>query len=210
MRYRSLLLLGFVALVAAILLVILPKSPSKPPSPPSTANLAAASNTVVTHRSTTTTTTIPPGDLPQTRAYPRNNDPLFLTHIKELVAAAASDRPSLALSAFFPLNAYIQVKAISDPVTDWHVRLVADYGVDIGIVHRELGPDAKAAKFLSVSIPSDALWVKPGVEYNKGSYWRVYGTTVYCTVGSHIRHFEITSMISWRGEWYVVHLGVIR
>ena len=61
-----------------------------------------------------------------------------------------------------------------------------------------------------MAVPNAAQWILPGVEYNKGSYWRVYGTTVTYTVGGESRSFPITSMISWRGEWYVVHLGAIR
>jgi hypothetical protein len=38
----------------------------------------------------------------------------------------------------------------------------------------------------------------------------VYGTAVTYVAGGQSRTFEIHSLISWRGEWYVVHLGAIR
>jgi len=54
------------------------------------------------------------------------------------------------------------------------------------------------------------VWVQPGEESNKGSYWRVYGTTMQYEVDGQTGSFPVTSLISWRGEWYVVHLGAIR
>ena len=54
------------------------------------------------------------------------------------------------------------------------------------------------------------MLVQPGEEYNKLSYWRVYGTTLQYTEDGQANSFPVTSLISWRGEWYVVHLGEIR
>ncbi len=51
----------------------------------------------------------------------------------------------------------------------------------------------------------------PGVEYNSGSYWRVFGSTLrYRLDDGTLHELPVTSLISWRGEWYVVHLGPIR
>ena len=50
----------------------------------------------------------------------------------------------------------------------------------------------------------------PGEESNTLPYWRVYGSTLRYSVDGTTRSFPITSLISWRGEWYVVHLGAIR
>jgi len=207
MRFRGIFLLLLFALCLTITIIVFPGHTGHHTT--TTTTIKAPSTT---QRATppSTTTTVAPGNLPQTKTFPSATDPVFLAHMRELVAAVASDQPKLALSAFFPLPAYVQVKAIADPVNDWNVRLVADYKIDIGLAHKQLGPDASSAKFESVSIGAGPTWVKPGVELNKGSYWRVFGTVVYCNVGSVTRYFVITSMISWRGEWYVVHLGVIR
>ena len=208
MRFRGFLLLLLFAACLAITIIAFPGHHS--PSATTTTTVISLSKTTRPAPPSTTTTTVAPGTLPQTTAFPSTTDPVFLARMRELVAAVASDQPTRALSAFFPLPAYIQVKAIADPVTDWNVRLVANYKIDIGLAHQRLGPDASSAKFESVSLGAGPTWVKPGVELNKGSYWRDYGTVVYCKVGSVTRYFVITSMISWRGEWYVVHLGVIR
>ena len=210
MRSRGILLLLFFLACLAITIVAFPGHTGHPATATAT-SIKHPTNTARRARTTTTTTTtIAPGRLPQTTAFPSATDPVFLAHMRALVSAVALNQPNLALGAFFPLAAYIQVKAIADPVTDWNVRLVADYKIDIGLAHNKLGPNAARATLSSISIGADPTWVKPGVELNKGSYWRVYGTVVYCKVGSATRSFVITSMISWRGEWYVVHLGVIR
>ncbi|MGI0130903.1 MAG: hypothetical protein ACREEC_12275 [Thermoplasmata archaeon] len=122
-----------------------------------------------------------------------------------------TDNPPLAMPFFFPLSAYLQVKAISDPSEDWQNRLVADYAGDIHSDHAALGPDAAQAQFSGIEVAeSDAEWILPGVEYNKGSYYRVYGTTLDYTLDGEQGKLNVASMISWRGEWYVVHLASIR
>ena len=128
-----------------------------------------------------------------------------------LWAAIVADDPSLAMPFFFPLNAYKQVKSISDPEHDWNTRLVAAFTEDIHTWHTQLGANAATAQLTAVSVPSDqAQWIQPGVESNKGSYWRVYGTTLRYQVDGRTGTFTVASMISWRGEWYVVHLASIR
>jgi hypothetical protein len=61
---------------------------------------------------------------------------------------------------------------------------------------------------VKVDVPQDrAKWVDPGEEYNKLGYYRVYGThIVYETGSGKERTFDVSSLISWRGQWYVVHL----
>jgi hypothetical protein len=155
-------------------------------------------------------TTAGPGALPQTMARPTTDDPLFQSHVQELWHAVVDGDPAEAMGFFFPLSAYVQVKAISDPVHDWQTRLVPDFDAEVMADHDALGPDPARAQFTSVSVPSTAVWVAPGSEYNKGSYWRVYGSTVEYVARERAGSFVIASMISWRGEWYVVHMTTIR
>jgi hypothetical protein len=168
-------------------------------SPPTTVRVA-----------TTPPTTVDPGTLPQTSQLPNASDPLFVARIKDLWQAVVDGRPAEAHPSLFPLSAYAQVKGISDPVHDYQTRLIRDFDQDVESLQAALGANPEAATFTGVTVPSAAQWILPGVEYNKGSYWRVYGTTVTYTVGGESRSFPITSMISWRGEWYVVHLSAIR
>lgn len=168
---------------------------------------AASTTTVPAALPTTTSTTVDPGTLPQTTQLPSATGPAFQQRIADLWSAIQSGNPATALPAFFPLSAYIQVKAISDPVHDYQTRLIADFERDVMSLHAQAGA---AATFGSVSVPGTARWIVPGVEYNKGSYWRVYGTRVTYYLSGQARYFTIASMISWRGEWYIVHLLSIR
>ncbi len=151
---------------------------------------------------------IDPGTLPQTHTLPRSDDAAFQAGVQGLWQAIVQNDPSLALPFFFPKSAYLQVKAISNPADDYQNRLIALYGLDIQAAHDLLGSNADSAQFVSVTVPrSQAQWITPGIEYNKGSYYRVYGTRLKYRIGGHTASFGIYSLISWRGEWYVVHLG---
>ena len=135
---------------------------------------------------------------------------MFNTGVNDLWEAVVNDDPRSAMPFFFPLTAYLQVKAISDPADDWQDRLVAAYDRDIHSLHRSLGANAAQAQLVGIDLPqSQAEWITPGVEYNKIGYWRVYGTRLRYTVNGRAQSFAVASLISWRGEWYVVHLSSI-
>jgi hypothetical protein len=72
-----------------------------------------------------------------------------------------------------------------------------------------LGSGAANATFDGISVPDAAQWVEPGAEYNKIGYWRVYGARLGYTVDGGPGSFTVASMISWRGQWYVVHFARI-
>jgi len=50
---------------------------------------------------------------------------MFTTGVNDPVGGRVNDDPRSPMPSFFPLTAYLQVKAISDPADDWHDRLVA-------------------------------------------------------------------------------------
>jgi hypothetical protein len=220
------LILAAVAVVAVVVIVTLPggsrprggvpaaaaSTTTAPPTtaPPQTVTATTAPPTTAARPLTPPTTAPDPGSFPQTTTRPSAADPSFQAHIRDLWQAVVDGRPAQGLPFFFPLGAYVQVKAISDPVHDYWTRLIANYEQDVMTLHARLGPAAASARLTAVSVPGAATWIVPGVEYNKGSYWRVYGTRVSYVAGGIPGSFEVTSMISWRGEWYVVHLGEIR
>jgi len=109
------------------------------------------------------------------------------------------------MAAFFPKTAYEQVKAIPNPASDWRWRLVANYKRDIHAAHAKLGRKSTEARFVALDVGSGARWVEPGEEGNRLGYFRVYGTKLRYSVEGHEKTVDISSMISWRGEWYVVH-----
>lgn len=148
-----------------------------------------------------------PGSLPQTRDKPPAASAELETRARSLWDAITHDDPDRALPFFFPVTAYEQVKAIPSPASDWRRRLVAAYKRDIHGLAKRLGDKAESAKFVRLDVPDErARWVEPNEESNKLGYWRVYGTRIVYELDGKEKSIDISSLISWRGDWYVVHL----
>jgi hypothetical protein len=149
-----------------------------------------------------------PGTLPQTKDKPEASGAAFDARVAALWDAVVKDDPDRAMPFFFPLTAYEQVKAITNAASDWRRRLVAAYKRDVHALHKRLGDQAASAKLVRADVPQDrARWVEPNEESNKLGYYRVYGTRLVYELEGKERSLEVTSLISWRGEWYVVHLS---
>jgi len=147
--------------------------------------------------------------LPQTEDRPRADSAAFKRRVEQLVDAIVHDEPGRASAAFFPVVAYEQVKAVAKPERDWKFRLMRAFENDIHEYHRALGPNPEQARFVAIDVPdASARWMKPGSEGNRLGYFRVLRSRLRMTrADGKERAFEVTSMISWRGEWYVVHLN---
>jgi len=198
------------ALVAASVAVLITTSASTPaPRVAQPRAVATTTSRATTTSAATTTTTVDPGTLPQTPDQPPSSGPELDAGVAGLWQAVLADDPTLATPFFFPLSAYVQVKALSDPAGDWQRRLVGAYQADIHALHARLGAGASSARLDGIDVPATATWVQPGAEHNTLSYWRVYGTRVRFSVDGRSDSFTIASMISWRGRWYVVHLARI-
>ncbi|HET9932518.1 MAG TPA: hypothetical protein VFQ35_17570 [Polyangiaceae bacterium] len=143
--------------------------------------------------------------LPQTEERPSIESPAFKRRIERLAQCILRDDPSICSSSFFPLLAYREVKAVEKPERDYQYRLVRHFERDIHEYHKALGDNAK---FEGIDVPeASARWMKPGSEGNKLGYYRVLRSRLRFTKSNgKAQNFELTSMISWRGEWYVVHL----
>lgn len=151
-----------------------------------------------------------PGSLPQTHAYPSGTSAQFKSLMASLWAGIVHDSLTQALPAFFPKDAYVQLKAIASASSDWTDRLVHDYGLDVTAAHALLGPRALGARLVKVEAPSSyGHWIEPGVCYNSIGYYEMPDARVVYRDDGRTRSFGIASMISWRGVWYVVHLGAI-
>jgi hypothetical protein len=234
MRTRTALIVVVAAGAAALVWIVLPGSSPSGSSRARTASTPAPSSSLsvlpvasgarpattvpkpatTTSRpppsTTTTSTTVDPGRLAQTDALPSSSSPGITRRVRELWLAIVDGTPDMAAGSFFPLSAYIQVKGLSDPVHDYQTRLIPDFDQDIQALHLEIEEMPRPWSLAGLTVPASAQWIRPGVEYNKGSYWRVYGSEVDYIAGGVHRSFPIASMISWRGEWYVVHLSSIR
>jgi hypothetical protein len=149
--------------------------------------------------------------LPQTGDKPAASSPALDARVALLWGAIVKDDPDVALPSFFPLGAYQQVKDVADPASDWKRRLVGAFRRDIHALHATLGDSADRARFLSFDVPeARARWVEPGEEWNKIGYFRVFGSKLRYELDGTARAFEVKSLISWRGEWFVVHLAAIQ
>ena len=164
-----------------------------------------------------------PGLLHQTQDMPQASGAAFEARVAALWKAIVQDDPEAGMPFFFPLAAYEQVKDVANPAADWKHRLVAAYAHDIHALHARLtaGPDQAdqgdhqadqgvRARLTALEVPeSRARWVEPGEEYNKIGYFRVFGSRLrYEADAAHA--FDVKSLISWRGQWYVVHLSAVK
>jgi hypothetical protein len=148
-----------------------------------------------------------PGTLPQTQQLPSAATPCFHAEMRSLWSAIRTGSPATAMAAFFPEAAYAQIKAIADPRADWLDRLVSDYRLDLAAAHALVG---NAAQLVGVELPTGyAHWVDPGACFNSSGYFEVPNSRVVYRRGGELRSLGIASMISWRGVWYVVHLGAV-
>lgn len=147
------------------------------------------------------------GSLPQTNAFPSTHSTAFRHAMTDLWLAVTTGNARFGLPAFFPEAAYRQLKAIPYPDADWQDRLRYDFALDIGAAHGLL---TRGAQLVRVIVPvSEAVWVYPGACYNTIGYWHVSGARVVYRDQGQERSFGIASLISWRGVWYVVHLGAV-
>jgi len=215
------------ALVAAVLLAagVLLAGCGGSPGPPSAVSSSAARTGSPSAKSAPTTASVTPratgsaspsarpvapgaGALPQTRAFPGTRTAAFDNAMADLWLAVTTGNPRFARPGFFPLAAYKQVKAIPYPVPDWQDRLWSDFVLDVRAAHRLVGSGAHLDRIV---VPKEyAAWVYPGACHNKIGYWHVPGARVVYRAHGQERSFGIASLISWRGVWYVVHLGAVQ
>lgn len=147
------------------------------------------------------------GSLPQTSTLPKTTGTPFSDAVHDLWLAVLTGDPDDAKPAFFPEKAYEQVKAIADPEYDWQDRLWLDFTLDIAAVHKLVKP---GATFASVIAPAQYVqWIPDGACYNSAGYWHLPGSRMVYRQDGVTHSFGIASFISWRGDWYVIHLGAL-
>lgn len=188
--------------------------PAAPPSASASASANVASSAEAPPPAVSEHETDPPlldehgKPLDQTDQRPTLSSASFQKRIELVARAILSGEVEPALPAFFPLVAYQQVKDVAKPERDYKFRLLANFKRDLLEYHHALGAAAAESKFDGVTVSEkDAKWMAPGSEGNKLGYFRVLRSRLRFTLPTgRSREFELTSLISWRGEWYVVHL----
>lgn len=133
-----------------------------------------------------------------------------LSHqLRVLFGAIAADAPNRARASFFPAPAYVAMKVgrIPNPSGDYLDRLWAFYALDIGAYHQLLFGTAPSTLLRVEVAPADAQWIPAGVCENSFGYWHLPGVRLVYRQRGIIKSVAVASLISWRGQWYVIHLG---
>jgi hypothetical protein len=117
-----------------------------------------------------------------------------------------------AMPAFFPQAAYVQLKAVWNARSDYLDRLVEDYRLDLAAARTllEATGGAATARLVRADVPAQyGHWVPPGTCDNSVGYFEVADSRLVYRQHGQIRSLGIASMISWRGVWYVIHMGAV-
>ena len=170
-----------------------PPTPKPKPSPPKPSALPVAAASA--------------GTLPQTGAFPKTTNTAFGNAVHDIWLAVSTGDPDYARPAFFPEKAYEQVKAIYNPQSDWQNRLWYDFTLDLAAAHKLIGKHATLTKVVTPT--QYAQWIPPGACANSIGYWHLPGSRLVYRDDEGTHSFGLASFISWRGDWYLVHLGAL-
>ena len=203
-KISPLVLLAGAIVLVAVVGIALAVTKSSPPQQATTTSLASTTTTLAMP----TTTTIDVGQLPQTSTQPSAADPAFQAKMAALLSAIEHGNPELSHPGFFPLNAYLQTKSGGGNDADWHLRLLANFDRDVLILHSRLDPTSAPLIFVGATVEVAPAWISPGLEQNKGPYWRTLDAKItYRTrAAGPLLHQSVLCCISWRGQWYPIHL----
>jgi hypothetical protein len=146
--------------------------------------------------------------LSQTSVEPSFGAPLTAM-MRQLFSAISANSPGPAMSLFFPRGAYVFMKTglIPNPSADYEHRLIAFFNLDIGAYHQLLTGRPRTTFVRVNANPRLATWIGPGTCENRVGYWHVPGVRLVVRRDNRTVSVAVDSLISWRGVWYVVHLG---
>lgn len=149
-----------------------------------------------------------PSQLPQTTTRPAFAT-LFQHDMGVLASSIATRDASQATWLFFPEQPYLAMKTgqIPYPASDYRGRLMALYLLDLAAYHQALYAGATTTYLYARANPALATWIAPGSCENRIGYWHEPGVRLIFRRDGHIVSVSVDSLISWRGLWYVVHLG---
>lgn len=128
---------------------------------------------------------------------------------RQLFEAIVHDDPERGMPFFMSREVFRQVKGVADP-DRFYDRMLALFHRDVHALHEELGDDAERATFLRLELSRRRGWVVPRQESNRLPYWAQRHNWLYYQVGEEERRFEVRTMNSWDGQWFVTHLSEFR
>jgi hypothetical protein len=125
--------------------------------------------------------------------------------IRKLFVAIVQDKPELAAECFFPRDAFLLVKDMSDPGR-YYDRLRRRFDADIHALHASL-PGIERARFERFELAQRGGLVSQGEEGNRLPYWAARHSFLYFRLAGQLQRFEVRVLISWQGHWYLIHLN---
>ena len=187
-------------------------SPTRAVAPSGTPTTLPPTRVTSTTAVAPTATTTDAGLLAQTSDKPPTDVAAVSSRMAPLWTAIRTGSLSIGMTVFFPETAYLRMKTgvLSSPSADYQNRLVALYNMDLGTYRAALGVPPSKADLVSFGIdPSLAHWVPPLACANTIGYWHLPNIRLSYSSGGSVSSFGVFSLISWRGVWYVVHLGPV-
>ena len=114
-----------------------------------------------------------------------------------------------AQSLFFPASAYVEMKTgqLPNPSADYHDRLLAFFTLDELAYYHYLTAGGPSRLVRVLVNPSQAQWIPAHVCENNVGYWHQPPIRLVYEQRGVVKSVAIDSLISWRGTFYVVHLG---
>lgn len=136
---------------------------------------------------------------------PPTEGPELQDRAKSLLEAVIHDEPQLGDPFWFPKEPFIPLKDVKGPDKYWE-QLHRSYGSDIHAIHKKR-KSWTGVVFERFEIGSKPKWVKPGEEANKIGYHRSFRGKLHYTVDGQSESFEVRTVITWQGRWYITHLS---
>lgn len=136
---------------------------------------------------------------------PPTEGPELQERAKNLLDAVIHDEPQLGDSFWFPKEPFIPLKDVKGPDKYWET-LHRTYGSDVHALHKKRKSWAGVV-FEKFEIGSKPKWVKPGEEANKIGYHRSFRGKLSYTVDGKSESFEVRTVITWQGRWFITHLS---
>lgn len=136
---------------------------------------------------------------------PPTEGPELQERAKALLDAVIHDEPQLGDAFWFPKEPFIPLKDVKGPDKYWE-QLHRTFAGDIHKLHKKR-KSWDGVVFERFEIGSKPKWVKPGEEANKIGYHRSFSGHIHYTVDGKSDSFEVRTIITWQGRWYITHLS---
>ena len=168
------------------------------------AGLLSTMASAATPRPSTTTTTVPT----QSMVKPLAHDHALDIRMRQFYTGLRDNNNALCDKAFLPMMDYVALKQGGGNQADWRNRLMYHFHLQLAQLRKRFAASLPGSTYNGYRIPySTAHTVRVGAEENKAPYWQVFMTTMaFHDKNGRGHNFTINTLISFRGEWWIVHV----